>query len=78
MGQERLGCVSGIEELNDWVCDDNDGKEATVGKSRQVGKFINTGKGFINGKKGHAISNTLFKSAFLHSGTFLLIVPQIP
>lgn len=49
-----------------------------MGKSRQVGKFINTGKGFINGKKGHAISNTLFKSASLHSGTFLFIVPQIP
>lgn len=47
-------------------------------KNRQVGKLINTGKGFINGKKGHAISNVQFKSASLHSGTVLFIVPQIP
>lgn len=47
-------------------------------KRRQVGKFINTGEGFINGPKGHAISNTLLKSASLHCDTVLFIVPQIP
>lgn len=47
-------------------------------KNKQVGKFINTWKSFINGKRGHGISNILFKFASLHSDTLLFIVPQMP